>query len=129
MPLPEPPIRWKQALDPSEILDYVMELGVEENGRRPLLDVDNGEEIASYDLNLTADAASVGLLIGTGAYAHALVADNTAVKLWLSVDPAKRSDCVFSHGGVEVGVIGTFVTNSSPARTFERTWMVRVRQR
>lgn len=125
MPLPNDPVRWPMSMDPSDVVDFIMSL----TGTPALLDVDNGEEIASYDLNLSAEAASVGLLIGSGAYAPALVADNTAVKLWLSVDPAKRSDCVFSHGGVEVGVIGTFVTNSSPARTFERTWMVRVRQR
>lgn len=129
MPLPEPPIRWKQALSPGEELDYVMELGVEANGYAPLLDIENGEEIAAYDLVISADGVALGLQLGDGPRSSALVDDNTAVKLWLSVDDDMQADCIFSNGGVEIGVTGTFVTNSSPARTFERTWMVRVRRR
>lgn len=125
MPLPSSPIAWQGSMDPSDVVDFVMSLG----GDKPVLDLDNGEEIASYTLTVMAEGVALGLQIGTASYAPSMIEGNTAVKLWLSVDGGSQADSAFSGGGVELGIVGRFVTNSSPARTYERTWSVKVLQR
>lgn len=125
MPLPSSPIAWQGSMDPSDVVDFVMSLG----GDKPLLDLDNGEEIASYTLTVMPEGVALGLGIGTGDRAPALIEGNTAVRLWLSVDAGSQSESAFSGAGIELGVVGKFVTNSSPARTYERTWSAKVLQR
>lgn len=125
MPLPSSPIEWEYEPDPSDVADYVMTLA----GDDPLLDTANSEEIASYTLTVGAEGVALGLEIGSGAYAPALIEGNTGVRLWLNVDSGSQSDSAYSGAGTQLGVTGNFVTNSSPARTFERTWAVTVKQR
>lgn len=125
MPLPSSPIEWEGSMDSADVVDFEMTLA----GTTPLLDTANGEEIASYTLTVMAEGVALGLQIGSGAYAPTLIESNTGVRLWLSVDSGSQSDSAFSGTGTELGVVGKFITNSSPARTYERTWSVRVFQR
>lgn len=125
MPLPSSPIAWEGTMDPADVVDFVMSLA----GDAPLLDLDNGEEIAGYTLTVLPEGVALGLEIGTASYAPELIEGNTGVKLWLSVDGGSQADSAYSGGGVELGVVGKFVTNSSPPRTYERTWAVKVLQR
>lgn len=125
MPLPSSPIEWEGSMDSADVVDFEMTLA----GTTPLLDTANGEEIASYTLTVMAEGVALGLQIGSGAYAPAPIEGNTGVRLWLSVDSGSQSDSAFSGSGTALGVVGKFVTNSSPARTYERTWAVTVKQR
>lgn len=125
MPLPSSPIAWEGSMDPSDVVDFIATLG----GDTPLLDIANSEEIASYTLTVMAEGVALGLQIGSGIRAPALVESNTAVKLWLSVDSGSQADSAYSGAGIELGVVGRFTTNSSPSRTYERTWSVTVKQR
>lgn len=125
MPLPNDPVRWPMSMDPSDVVDFIMSL----TGTPALLDVDNSEEIDSFTLTMSAEGVALGLTIGTDARAPELIEGNTAVKLWLSVDSGSQAEGAYSAAGVELGVVGRFTTNSSPSRTYERTWAVKVMQR
>lgn len=114
---------WKPKLDPSDHLDYVAEFAT---GNKPVLET--GEKIATYSLELSAAAIEAGLVVDTaGEFAHEKIDDDKSVKLWLSVDEAKRNDPRFVRG-LKLGVIITIETDSMPPRTRQRTWNVTVVQ-
>lgn len=117
-------IDWEAALDPSEVLDFEMDFG---GGPDPVLEA--GEEIASYTLAVTAEAALLGLEIKSGGgYDPALSVGNRSIILWLQVDPLKASDPAFDDEGTALGVVATVVTDATPARTRQRTFNVTVKQ-
>lgn len=114
---------WEGELDPAETLDYRMNFQGEDD---PVLDV--GEEISSFSLAVTPEAALLGLQIrADGLYAPALDETSTKIVLWLEVDEDEQDNAAFTDG-VTLGVIGTIVTSSTPARTRERTFNVTVKQ-
>jgi len=116
-------ISWEGEMDPSEVLDFEMDWA---SGAEPVLL--SGEEIASFSLALTASAAAHGLQIKSGgAYDPVRSVGNTTLLLWLQVDPAEVNNTAFIEG-IALGVEATIVTNSSPARTRQRTWEVTVKQ-
>lgn len=116
-------IDWEGELDPSEVLDFEMDFA---GGTDSVLEA--GETIASFSLALTAEAALYGLRIKTGGgYTAALSAGNTAIIIWLDVDPLEAGNAAFDEG-IKLGVMATIVTDSSPARTRQRTFNVTVKQ-
>ncbi len=126
MPLPSDPIRWEYQMDPSDRVDFDMQFG---EGADALLDVGGGEAIASYTLTVEAEGVALGLTIGSGAFAPSLVDSNRTVKLWLEVDSGFQGDAAFSGAGTELGIRIRITTNSTPARVYERTYAVTVKQK
>jgi phage tail tape-measure protein len=123
MALPPNASAWTQEMDPADIVDYQVTLA----GTGGLLET--GETIASYTLTMSAEGAALGVTIGSvGSYAPSLINSSTGVKLWLSVGSGFQSNAAFSGTGVSVGIELTVVTNSSPARTRQRTLVVKVAQ-
>ena len=126
MAIPPTAVSFTATLDPHEELDFVINCG-------GLLEV--GEEITSYTLTPLAEAVALGLTIMSGSGRdHALITgdatydDNTAVRLWLEIDDTDEGDASFDAAGVSLPVEIEFVTNSSPARTRQRTVLVKVAQ-
>lgn len=116
-------VSWEGELDPSETLDFRMDF---QGGDDPVLDV--GEEIASFSLAVTAEAALHGLtILNAGDYAPAVDETGTQIVLWLEVDDDEQDNVAFVDG-VTLGVEGTIVTTSTPARTRQRTFNVTVKQ-
>lgn len=111
-------------LDPNEEMDFILNCS-------SILEV--GEEIASYTLTLLSEAVALGVTIMSGSGRDdALITgssefdDNTAVKLWLEIDDAYKTNAAFNDPGTSLGMEITIVTNSVPARTRQRTALVKV---
>lgn len=117
-------IDWEGELDPSEVLDFEMDFA---GGTDPVLEA--GETIASFTLALTAEAALYGLQIKSGGgYDPALSGGDTLIIVWLDVDPLEAGNAAFDEDGIKLGVVATIVTDSTPARTRQRTFNVTVKQ-
>jgi len=115
--------KWQEKLDPNEVLDFEVDFAAADD---PVLD--EGEEIVDFEVAVTAQAALYGLTIKEdGAYAPSINAENTLIKVWLTIDEASREDPVFLKG-IQLGVQFTITTSSNPARTRQRTFYVTVRQ-
>lgn len=126
MAIPPTAVSFAATLDPHEELDFVINCD-------GLLEV--GEEIVTYTLTPLAEAVALGLTIMSGSGRdHALIAseasytDNTAVRLWLEIDDGDETDAAFDAQGTSLPLEIEFVTNSSPARTRQRTVLVKVAQ-
>ncbi|ARR52115.1 hypothetical protein HY78_00880 [Rhizorhabdus wittichii DC-6] len=116
-------------MDPTEQLDHIADLST-------MLELTKGETAQSYEIELSPEAIDAGLLIVTGdGRDHRLITgeegwvDNTAILLWFMVDPASRTDPLFSGGGTSFPMEVTFLTNSVPSRTRQRTYVLKVAQR
>lgn len=100
--------------DPSDVADYVIAFN-------DLLDTN--ETVALQSVTIDAASASVGLALGSGSYAP--IAVSKSVRFWLTC--AQPSNVAFAAGVLAV-VTATVTTNASPARTFQRSVLVRVAQ-
>ena len=89
--------------DPSEVLDYTMSWAAV---------LQNGESIATS----TWSVSGSGLTLGTGAYAS--TNDASAATCWLSAGTPEATYTVTNR----------IVTDHSPARTFERSFTIRITQ-
>lgn len=87
--------------DPSEVLDYTVSWASV---------LTNGEAIATSDWSVSGS----GLTLGTGPYAS--TNDASAATCWLS---AGTVDSTYT-------VTNRIVTDHSPARTFERSFTIRI---
>lgn len=115
-------IIFTQPMDPKDVVEYT--LTIPQGSGQPL---ETGETIASYTLALTAEAAAAGLtIVTTGGYTTTLVGQ--VLTFWLSVSVGQQAAAVFSVDGMACGIEFTFNTNSSPARTKQRTLVVKVAQ-
>ncbi|MBO9380228.1 hypothetical protein GG804_26025 [Sphingomonas histidinilytica] len=129
MATPPDAIQWPEPMDPADIVDWIADLST-------MLELSKGETAQSYVIELSPEAIDAGLLIMTGdGRDHRLITgeegwiDNTAILLWLKVDPASQADPLFDGSGTSFPVEVTFVTNSVPSRTRQRTYVLRVAQR
>lgn len=127
MATPPTAILWPDTMDPAEELDWIADLSSM---------LEPGETAESYELELSPEAIDAGLIIMTGAgHDHRLITgetdrpDNTAILLWLKVDPASQADPLFSGGGTAFPIEVTFLTTSNPSRKRQRTYVIRIVQK
>lgn len=125
MPIPLNAVLWEQPLDPSDVLDYIFELG----GTKPILDAASvpPEGISSYTVSLGPESVALGLTLGVASYIHTKPTP-TSIRVWLSVASGFQSNAAFDGAGTLLPVILTFVTDSIPPRNFQRTAIVTVAQ-
>lgn len=122
MPIPPDAEAFAQALDPSEQLDYGIDLERAADGSTLL---QPGENVASYTLALSAEAIAAGLTIMEGdGRDHAMNGDT--ISMWFKIDDEMQSLPAFNGAGLSLAGELTLVTTSTPARTRQRTWVVRV---
>lgn len=118
--------------DPRDEIEYII-------SAEGLLEAD--EEIADYELLLPAESVALGIeIMEGGGRDHALLPEtelddgttlraNTAVQVWLTVAEANRADSIFyGSSGASAPVEVTIVTTSVPARTRQRTVLLKVVQ-
>lgn len=103
-------------MDPSDEVDFRAQF---------TLDVD--EAISEFTLLTDAASTALGLEIGTGVRQPLLVEDDTAILVWLTIDPSLWNDPAFDTGAL-LGFTAQIVTSSGPPRRYERSWVVLVRQ-
>jgi hypothetical protein len=118
MPIPPSAEVWEQQLDPKDIADFVVDIS-------DMLEA--GETVASYSFTLGAEAAALGLEIGTGSYA-VTQPTTSSFRLWLNVNTSFWADAAFDGAGASLPIVLDFTTNNSPARRFQRTLVVQVAQ-
>lgn len=113
MAIPKAALVWSEPMDPTDVLDYQIDIS-------PLLE---GNTLASYTLVPGIEAELLGLKIGTGQYVPS-IKDNI-ITLWLSIDPAQQGSVTY-NAGANLPVVLTLTTSSTPARTRQRTAVVKV---
>lgn len=120
MAIPPTAVSFSDALDPQEELDFEIPCS-------PILETD--ETIASYTLTLLPEAVALGLEIMSGSGRdQALTSGNTGIAFWLQIVDEYEDDAAFEDTGTSLPLELTIVTNSSPPRTRQRTFLVRVAQ-
>jgi hypothetical protein len=119
---------WTQPFDPWDRKEYVAEFDTGAAGASgPVLE--ENEEIVSYAIEVSAEAAALGVEISEAAgYEDELLTGNKQIQLWFEVDEAFREDAAFSGAGTDVGVEFTIITNSNPPRRHQKTYVLRVAQ-
>jgi len=119
MAIPPTALVWSEPMDPSDVIDYVVDC-------TSLLD--EGEFVSSYTVVPYSEATLLGLTIGTGAQAPALIS-GTKIRVWLSVSASYVDNAAFSGSGATLPIQLTINTSSSPSRRKQRTLVVKVVQR
>lgn len=109
-----------QALDPTDILDFVFDLS-------GLLE--DGEAMSSVTLVVVPAAAALGFeLLSTAPYEPEEV-DDSHIRVWANVDVASRGLSAWSGSGTLCAVEVTGTTDNDPQRVWQRTGQIRVKQR
>jgi len=129
MAIPANAARFTGALDPEEVLDYIVPIG-------PLLEA--GETIDPdpdrWSLTLLAEAVALGLEIIESdpdwpdpalVVGDTRFVNNTAIKFWARVDPAFQDNAAFA-AGVALPMEATCWTSSNPPRRRQRTFLLNV---
>lgn len=129
MATPPTAIQWPEPMDPAEELEWIADLS-------SMLEMAKGETAQSYTIELSPEAVDAGLSIMVDAgREHRLITseadwpDNTAILLWLKVDPASQADPMFAGGGTAFPIEVTFLTSSVPSRKRQRTYVLRIAQK
>lgn len=114
---------WPEAMDPSALKEWIMDLS-------PWLET--GETIESYEVTLSPEAIAAGLLIHTGASdasrQHKLIEGDRMVELWFYIEAPDRANPAFDGSGTAYPMTIFFTTNSVPSRDDERTFLLKVAQ-
>lgn len=120
MAIPPTAVKFAGTLDPQEELDFAINcVGL----------LEAGETIASYTLTVLAEAVALGLTIMSGGGRnHALNDSDAGIDLWLTIAPGFQANAAFDGAGTPLPLHVQFETDSSPARTRERTFLVQVAQ-
>lgn len=119
MTIPATAIAFLDPMDPSDVRDYVLDLG-------QLLE--EGEAFTDIVVAAYPESTALGFEIRSdGAYAPAELS-NSQVRLWFQVAAPNRSDPVWDSGK-QCAIEATAVTDSIPPRTYQRTAVVTVVQR
>lgn len=105
-------------MDPSDIVDYVGEMG-------PLLET---TEIiaAGFTVTPTTEAAALGFEINTS-FPPTLETGNKNILFWAQVNSANQQDEIWSSDGVQIEVEIDFDTSNAP-RHYQRTFLITVKQ-
>lgn len=123
MPLPRDAQSWPYHPDPEDRLDFGVDVS-------ELLE--DGEVVASSGVvvTLSAEAEALGLQVVEDAETLPRVAgDGKTIVFWLTVDEAKRADPEWDGWGRDVPVSVSWSSDGANARTFQRDFVITVRDR
>lgn len=124
MPTPPTAKSFSAPLDPHEEIDWVLNCA-------DLLEAN--EQIDSYSLTLLAESVALGLTImsGSGRDDTTIAINGAAAKgvlFWAEIDAAYEENSAFDGAGTSLPIELEIVTNSTPARTRQRTFLMKVVQ-
>ncbi len=125
MPIPSTAVRFEETLDPSEELDFDLDVT-----QGPTVDdlLREGEGVASFTVALTAESQMAGLTIMEGD-GRSPSLQGLELTVWLTVTPTEQSASIFNASGTELAFECTFKTDAVPSRTRQMTAAVRVVQK
>ena len=106
MALPNLAPTFARRMDPRDKMDIYPVLTRGDTARDIL---QPGEEVTSFSMGLTAEAAAAGLQLGTGAKAPRYA--DLVFYAQVSVVPSMQGAAIFSGAGLTLGVEITFATN------------------
>lgn len=101
---------WEESMDPSDEVNFEVDLSPQ---------LIEGESVATFTLDLPAESLLYGLTLGTTTREAFLTGDILTIWLTLTEDPIDL---------VTLPIEITFVTDSVPSRTKQRTVAVKVEQ-
>jgi len=112
---------WSQQFDPSDHAPFAIDFTA-------LLDT--GEKIVEMEaITMSAAGALLGISVDdTTGYSPIIDTGGKKVQLWFVVDSGHWSDTSFAGAGVQVPVSVRIATDGTPAKRFERTCVLIVRQ-
>lgn len=116
MTIPATAALFDQAIDPDDTVDFTFAITAGDASSNLL---QTGESVASYTLALTPESVAAGLQLMTGG-GYGPCYSNYLFTFWVSVDPSKRQQAIFSAGAT-LGVELTVVTDNTPPRVRNRT--------
>jgi hypothetical protein len=108
----------QQILDPSDILDFVLDL-------EQLLGA--GEQFTSLNLDVVPASAALGFQILEDAPYAPEEIDDSHVRIWPSIGVSSRNLSAWTSG-TSCSIEVTATTNSVPPRTWQKTVSIRVAQ-
>ena len=117
MAIPSTARVFTQALDPSDILDFYLGLTSGDDGD----DLQVGENVASFQLTLSAEAVAAGLILMDGGRTR--ISANV-LGFWLQANAAAQISAIFDGAGVQLPIVFTYTTDNTPPRTVQRTLVV-----
>jgi hypothetical protein len=109
---------WPDAMDPKDLIEYIIPLAG--------FLLEPGELVDTFDLDLLSASALAGLIIRQDA-GRAPSYVNGGILLWLSVDPAEHGNAIFDGSGIQAGMELFFRTNSAPYRERQITAVVKIK--
>lgn len=124
MAIPTTAIRFTDALDPQEVLDFVFPMS-------PVLEAGEQIEAGTWTLSLLAEATALGLQIVTGDAGHpdpSLIEDNTAILAWFKVDPSFAGNVAFQGAGTALPMEVTIWSTALSKRKRQRTFLLTIRE-
>jgi hypothetical protein len=123
MPVPRDAQSWDYHPDPEERLDFGVDVGA-------LLE--DGETVAASGVvvALSAEAEALGLQVVEDPDTLPRVAgDGRTIVFWLAVDPARRAEPSWDGWGRDVPVSISWASDGLEPRTFQRDFVITVRDR
>lgn len=121
MAIPSSAVAISQTMDPSDQIDILIPCG-------PLLE--SGETVASYTLTVLAESAALGFeIMSGGGRDHALLTGDTDILAWIEIDDLEEAATEWDGDGTACAIEVEIVTDSTPARTRQRTITITVKQR
>lgn len=125
MPIPATALAFEQPVDPSDVQDFAIILSQGPADAKPTPFLLPGETVASFAMSVGAEAAAAGLQIRSDAgYAPTYVANK--ITFWPVIAAGQQGSALFDGDGVRLAIELTVVTSNSPARTKQRSIVVRV---
>lgn len=119
MAIPASAIKWTPKMDPSDLVDYQIDL----SGADSILET--GELVDTFNITVLSEGTALGFIVeNTAPYAPTIVNGNK-ITLWFSVAEANRSNTAFTTG-VQIPMELEIITTSSPPRKRQRTFVVEV---
>jgi len=116
MALPIGTFYWSDQLDPSDVDFLTLDCS-------PFLLL--GEKVTSFSINILADAALLGLSMGTNAYQSRIV--ENSIVFWPVISGNMQNNAAFIQGAY-MPLEFTINTDFSPSRKIQRTAAFRVVQ-
>lgn len=130
MPVPPKAAALPEPISPRDVLDVTAILSKEgtavptgPDGGAPFLLAD--EDIASFTIATTAEAAALGFQVKSGGKYDPVVI-GTKVQFWVGVLPGMRSSAVFLGEGIKLGAEFVGITTNDPPREKEKTIVFQV---
>ena len=116
MPLPSEAVRFTEAIDPSDVVPFFLDLSAM---------IPSGQAIATVTVEPRLESALFGLEISDGTRAPSQPTA-TSLLFWPRIAATKKNDAVWQGKGQDVAVEITIETDANPSETIQRSALIKV---